>query len=282
MKSVKSVLDIIKSGSSFLADKSIESPRLNMELMLCSVLNCERISLYTNHDRPLNENEVSELRNMVKRRAKREPLQYILGKTAFLDFDILLDNSNVLIPRPETEQLCELASELFEKNTPLEILDIGCGSGCISIALAKSYPKANVTGIDISEDAVLLSRKNAANNNIQNAAFFAINIFEIDKNKKYDLILSNPPYISLPEYAELEPELSFEPKKSLTDGSDGLTFYRFYVSIYKSILADGGIFVLEIAYNQGEIVRKMFLDAGYEAKIIKDFAGCDRIIVGNC
>ncbi|MES2765675.1 MAG: HemK/PrmC family methyltransferase, partial [Bacteroidota bacterium] len=167
MQKVWTVLDIINWGKDFFAQKSIDSPRLTIELMLCEVLKIRRIDLYAQFDRPLKDDELARLREMAKRRAGREPLQYILGNTEFYGLPLIVDPS-VLIPRPETEILVETVLKTFKnsENKVLKILDIGTGSGCIAVALAVNLPQAEITAVDISEEALEIARQNAKLNSV--------------------------------------------------------------------------------------------------------------------
>jgi release factor glutamine methyltransferase len=243
------------------------------------------MNLYLNFDKPLVQNELDILREFVKRRITREPLQYIIGETEFMGLPFKV-NSHVLIPRPETELLVEEALK-FAKEKPdkfFNILDIGSGSGNISVSLAKLIPNSFVTAIDCNQQALLLGAENAEINGVSgNINFLHYDI--LGENPlpkiKFEIIVSNPPYISLPEYDELEPELKYEPKSALTDLNDGLSFYRRITSIGKQILNPDGLIAVEIAYNQSDKVFSLFQNAGYSSiKILKDYSNIDRIITG--
>lgn len=276
------MIDIIRWGTDYFTEKNIDSPRLTIELLLCKILECERISLYTNFEKPLSDDELYRLRELIKRRIKREPLQFILGKTKFYDSDLFLNNSTI-VPRPETELLVEYADKIIKSNPEIEyILDIGTGSGCTAIPLAKRYPDKNFHAIDINPKALILAEKNAIYNGLKNINFYELDILKMTPNQKFDLIISNPPYISQVEYQILEPEvLYYEPKEALTDNSDGLTFYRRFSEIFREILESNGKFILEIAYNQSDEVFQLFNQKGYKVNFFKDWNSINRIVFGS-
>jgi len=284
MQKIWTVLDIINWGKDFFAQKEIDSPRLTIELMLCEVLKVRRIDLYAQYDRPLKDAELKILREMTKRRAAREPLQYILGNTEFygLPFEV---KPGVLIPRPETEILVEaVVSENKNKSEEvIKILDIGTGSGCIAIALASRFPHAEVTATDISEEALDIARQNAQLNNIQNVTFLKSDILkDLPEGAPFDLIVSNPPYIPTEEMVELEPELlQHEPKEALTDNADGFTFYKRFASVFKMLLKSEGKFYCEIGHGQAERIEAGFKRGGYSVEIIADLEKIPRVVVGK-
>lgn len=272
------VINIIRQGSEYLSKHGIENPRLNVELLLCKVLNLQRLDLYLKHDMPLGEQEIELMRQLLRRRARHEPLQYLIAHQQFIDIDLYIDE-NVLIPRPETELLARKAEDLISERSYKKILDIGTGSGCIAIYLAKKFPQVDIIGIDINEKAISIAERNALLHNITNIKFYKSDILKIKPKQKYDLIVSNPPYISKEEYLKLEPELFFEPKDALTDLSDGFTFYRRYAEIFKDILNRNGAFLLELVANSSQKMKEIFSD--YKIKFYKDFAEHERILFGE-
>lgn len=281
-KKIWTILDLLQWGTIFFSDKKIESPRLNIELLICSVLNIERIELYLQFDRPLKQDELAELRQKVIKRASGYPLQYIVGFSNFLGYKIKVNESG-LIPRPETEILVNSVVENTDKNKKLKILDIGTGSGCIAIALAKKLPNSEITAIDISIDALNLAKENSILNNVTNVKFIRHNIFEgIILNEKYDIICSNPPYISKNEYLTLETTVrKYEPKIALTDESDGLQFYRLFSKIFPEILNDEGCFYLEIGFGQFKDLINIFSFNKYKISFVKDYNSFERVLIGN-
>jgi release factor glutamine methyltransferase len=278
------VLEIIRRTSEFFRTKDIDSPRLTIELMLCEVLGCNRVGLYLHHDKPLQNGELELLRSMVKRRGKREPLQYVLGSTEFYGMTFKV-SPGVLIPRPETELLVDLAKKYIENsgNTALQILDVGTGSGCIAIALAKCFPAAKVTAIDVSAQALEIAKKNAALNEALNIIFAETDIISgWVGTDKFDVIVSNPPYISVSDSKSLQLEVGlFEPLPALTDNADGLTFYRRFAALFPAILSETGRFFVEIGFGQAEAVGAIFSTAGFAVEFYNDYAGIPRIAAGS-
>lgn len=278
MEKIWTIIELLRWGTEFFDKHSIDDARLNIELMLCQVLSLSRIELYSKFDKPLNPDELSLLRDFVKRRSKREPLQYILGGQQFIDLNIHL-SPDVLIPRPETEILADEAVKYIKKNNYSEILDIGTGSGCIALHIAKCCPQAHITAIDISPEAIEIAKKNAELNKLENVSFFVSDILKTSPKKHYDMIISNPPYISIDDLAELDEELKYEPQSALTDNSDGLTFYKRFSEFFATSINSGGMFMLELGKGQYEPVQKMYKE--FEIGIIKDYSGIERIIFGK-
>jgi release factor glutamine methyltransferase len=223
------ILDILKVTEELFAKNNISKPRLNAELLLCGALKTKRINLYLDFEKPLNETELAVYRSMVKRRINREPLQYILGEAEFYGLKFFI-NRSVLIPRQETELLVDKTLEIIstQRLENPKILDIGTGSGCISIAAA-SRVLCSIRAIDISREAVKTAQANSDLNNTSSRIEFIQKDF-INDNESfngYNLVISNPPYIAEFEINTLEPEVKdYEPKSALSDNSDGLSFYR--------------------------------------------------------
>ena len=278
------VLDLITWAKDWMGKKGVESPRLNAELMLCKILGWQRLDLYTRFDRPLVQDELAKFKSWIKRRVGREPLQYILGDVDFLGLNLIV-NPSVLIPRPETEMMAEKIIDYYSLSEPKNILDIGTGSGALALSLAQKFVSSEVLGIDISSEAIETAKENASINNINNIKFSVLNILDkTEKNilsQKYDLIVSNPPYISTEDFANLEPELkNHEPKIALTDNQDGLLFYRKFAEIFDSILTKNGKFFLEIGKSQESMISEMFANQNYNIKIHSDLFGVNRFIEG--
>jgi len=231
------VLEAINLSTEFLEKKEIESPRINAELLLAHALNCKRLDLYLSYDRPLNEDEVKLYREFIRRRIKSEPLQYIIGKVEFygIEFNV---NPSVLIPRQETEILVETIINSVNKDGSLKILDVGVGSGNISISLAKHLPYSKITATDISEQALETAKANAEMNNVlEKINFIKHDILSHNLNDEFDIVVSNPPYISREEFPQLKDELKvYEPQNALTDFSDGLNYYRIISSKAKEFV----------------------------------------------
>lgn len=279
------VLEALNLSTDYLNKKGIESARLNAELMLAHILNCKRLELYLMFDRPLDEVELQNYRNFLSRRAQREPLQYIIGEVEFFNIRLKV-NRNVLIPRPETELLVEKIINDFKEKQDFRFLDIGVGSGNISIALLKNIGQANAVAIDISEDALALAKENSYLNEVENRiSFYKFDIMKDDIKSfgKFDLIISNPPYVSAEDYETLEPELKvYEPKIALTDSYNGLTFYRKIIEQSSFLLNERGKLYFELGKGQYNEVKRMMDEKGFmDIKIIKDYQGIERIVCGE-
>jgi release factor glutamine methyltransferase len=278
------VLEAINLSSEYLMKKGIESPRFNAEMLLAHVLNSKRLNLYLAFDKPLREEELSEYRELLKRRSRFEPLQYILGSVEFFGLKFKV-NSSVLIPRPETEILIESIIE-FNGNNPAEILDIGTGSGNIAVSLAKNLPQLNITAIDISEDAINLACENIKLNEVRNVRLIQYDILNPDMELfkgKFDIIVSNPPYVSSEEFPNLAPELKvYEPKDALTDFSDGLKFYREISHSAKILLKPEGKIFFEMGKGLHENVKEILEKNGFKKiQIKKDLQNIERVIFGE-
>jgi len=269
---------LITWGADYFKQKGVDSPRLTMELMLSHVLKLTRFELYLQFDRPLTEPELAELRSMVKRRAMREPLQYILGEAHFYKrvFEV---NPSVLIPRPETELLVE---EALRRSHSLRCLDVGTGSGCIGITMALERPETEVVAIDVSEEALEVARRNAERLGARNISFERADFFDdmaVRSLGSFDLVISNPPYISSAEIPGLEPEVrDHEPSVALTDGADGFRFYHRFLEFAPRLLRDGASLFLEIGYGQARQLTTLFRGAGFEVDILTDLDRVERIL----
>jgi release factor glutamine methyltransferase len=273
------ILDIINWSKDYFEKKNVDSPRLTIELILCNVLNLARVDLYTSFDKPLKQNELDSIKSMINKRIERIPLQYIFGQVEFYDLNFFV-NSDVLIPRPETEEIVDLIIKDANKEKELNILDIGTGSGCIALSLASKLNNANINAIDFSIPALKIAKQNKDNLNIDNVKLIHADIIKTIPKKKYDIVVSNPPYISTSEMNTLEQELTYEPEIALTDYSDGLEFYRRFVTIFKDILSTNGMFYLEINNNLSNEILKMFRDQ-YDVELIYDISENPRIIKGS-
>jgi len=278
-KRIWTILDIINWGTQYLRSKSFDSPRLFIELILSKALSLSRVELYLNYEKPLTNEELSNIKSYIKRLLAGEPIQYILEEAQFLKFNLKIQNK-VFIPRPETEILVATVIELFKdyRNEQLRILDIGCGSGAISIALADFFCKSKIIAIDIDSKAIEQTQANAISYNLTNIECYNMDILNSTPDCCFDIIVSNPPYIPLEEYNTLPQHIKKEPKHSLTDGADGLTFYRRFSEIFENILAPKGSFFLEVGWNQAENVASIFREKGYDILIKNDFQKIKRIV----
>ena len=213
--------------------------------------------------------------DILKRRLNREPLQYILGKVSFFDVEILV-KKNVLIPRFDTEVVCEKANELLKDG--FRVADICCGSGCIGLSLAK-HKDIILDCFDISNDAISLTKENANNLGITNVNVYQRDVFSsnfLENCPKYDLIISNPPYIETKEIENLQEEVKNEPILALDGGEDGLLFYRRILELSSNMLNKDGYIIFEIGYNQGDAIKNICRMNDYSCVVFKDYGGNDR------
>ncbi|MBI5476070.1 MAG: peptide chain release factor N(5)-glutamine methyltransferase [Ignavibacteriales bacterium] len=283
-----SILKLIEWSTNYLIQKGIDEARLNTELMLGHVLNLKRIELYLHYDMILSETELSHFKNLFKKRLTKEPLQYILGYTEFMGIRINVTPA-VLIPRPETEILVEAIIKKLKssKKSNNKIFEIGTGSGCIAVSLAKYLPDISITAIDKSTSALEVAKQNASDSNVNNKIKFIESDF-LSQNYDspgglYDVIVSNPPYIHQDEIDSLEAEVkNFEPENAYTDHSDGLTFYKAISLNGKNMLINGGLIFVEVGYNQGQTVKNIFQSDGYRnIKLINDYNGIGRVVIAE-
>lgn len=270
-------------SASYLQEKGFDDARLNVELLICHTLKYKnRIDLYLHHDKPLLETELNSFKELFKRRLNREPLQYIIGEAEFMGLRFKVDK-RVLIPRPETEILVEAVIETC-KNYPdkIDILDIGVGSGNLTVSLSKFIPVAIVTAIDASRPAIEVAKTNVAANGVSDRIDLKqLNIFDdVSILPRFDIVVSNPPYISRNEFLGIQEEIRlYEPHSATTDNSDGLTYHRRIADVARSLFKENGWLFLEIAYNQSAEVTKICSDFGYhKIETIRDYGGNDRVI----
>jgi release factor glutamine methyltransferase len=277
------LIDLLNTTSDYFKAKNIENPRLNAELLLGHVLKMKRVNLYVEFERIISNTELSTYRELVSRRITHEPLQYIIGQTEFMGLPFNV-NPSVLIPRPETEILCETVLALKDGLTnPVSVLDIGTGSGCLAVSLAHFWPGAKVSGIDINEKTLEAARSNAKLNKTDNAFFFNSDIFnwpDLEMQQEYSVVVSNPPYIKKDEMTTLQPEVKdFEPAEALTDFADGMKFYSHFFTLVEQGLLKCTYFVLEMSGLQPEkIVDEAKSRKFGNIEVIKDLTGIDRVL----
>jgi len=273
------ILDVINKTTPYFEKAGIESPRLTIELLLAHLLKRKRLELYLEFERELEENTLESLREMVKRRAAGEPVQYITGEAEFCGLRFAVD-CRVLIPRPETELLVEAVVE----RKPSKIVDVGTGSGCIAVALAKELPSAEVTGIDASLEALEVATANVKRHGLEKKVRLLPGdlLQKLPDSFTADAIVSNPPYIASGELAKLPREVKdFEPVRALVAGEDGLEVIRRLVMTAKRFLSSpNGFVALEMGAGQRAAVEELFVGAGYTvAQVLKDLQGHERVIV---
>ncbi len=271
-------LKVLTWTREYLTAKGVENARLEAEWLLCAATGLDRVGLYLNYDRPLSDAELAAYRAMVGRRARREPLQHILGTQEFcgLEFEVTPD---VLIPRHDTETLVsEALTRLPEART---VLDIGTGSGCIAVTLASRLPGATVAAIDISEAALAVARRNGLKHGV-NVEFLAGSLLEPVAGRRFALIVSNPPYIPSADIAGLEPEVrDYEPLGALDGGKDGLDAYRSLIPAALACLDRGGWLMVEVGIGQAAAVVALFTTSGFaEIFTARDPGGIERVVGG--
>ena len=279
------VLESINLSAQYLSQKGIESPRINAELLLANILGCKRLDLYLSFERPLSEAEIQKYREHIKRRGNFEPLQYIVGKVEFYSLELKV-NPSVLIPRPESELLVENILDPFPKEEKLIVLDIGCGSGNIAIALAVNLPQSKIVSTDISDEALLIAKENSERHNVSGRIkFVKHNILKNDLNNfpMFDIVVSNPPYVSKESFSSLQKEIKdYEPGIAVTDEKDGLTFYREISAKISIKLKEKGKLFFEVAQGQSEEVVEIMAKNNFKNfGIIKDYQNIDRVIFGE-
>jgi len=295
------VLDVIQRSAEFLTKRGLDSPRLQAELLVAHVLRMRRLDLYLNFDRLLTTAELEILRGLIQRRSQREPLQLITGSTSFCGLEICV-NQHVLIPRPETEILAELgwqflnqisleretavrASEGIESIGPSgsTALDFGTGTGCLAIALAVNSAGVCVTAVDVSEQSIELATQNAMRHEVvQRVRFFHGDGFKALPNEaRFDLIVSNPPYIPTAEIDLLQPEVrDHEPREALDGGPDGLDFYRRLSVEATPFLWSSGKMMLEIGDDQAERLCALFEKQNWIVeRVVSDYTQRPRILI---
>lgn len=269
----KTISEILNKSINRLKKYNIENSIINAEQLISHVLGINKTDLYLNSKDVLNREKSDLIEQLVIRRTKHEPLQYIIGETEFYGCKIKV-NPDVLIPRPETELLVEkVLQEDFDS-----ILEIGTGSGAIAIVLAKQMKNVQIEASDISEKALNIAGQNAELNNVS-INFIQSDIFENIKGK-YDIIVSNPPYISKKEYDNLAPEIrDYEPEISLLAKDEGLFYYKKVLENAKDYLTDKGKIYFEIGYDQAEKIREIAKENGFdEISVFQDLNGFDRIM----
>lgn len=271
------IREIQEKTVGYFAGKGVPNPKLDADLLIAHVLGLKRLDLYLDIERPLTDAQLSVLRPLVKRRAAREPLQYVLGTTEFCGMKLKVD-SRALIPRQETEELVEQIRDRIVA-APQRILDLGTGSGAIAIALAITYPEAEVWATDQSEAALELANENAQSHVFGKPIQFRPGSWwdAIPQGTRFDLIVSNPPYLTEAEMQTAEPEVvANEPSDALVAGADGLGDLRQIIAAARSHLKDGGMLALETGIAQHEALGQFCAEAGLKGQGIADMSGRPR------
>ena len=280
------VLQLLKWAADYFASHQIHPPRPTAELLLAHILGFNRVDLYIQYDRPLNPRELAAFKDVIKRRLRGEPVAYIVGERGFWSLDLHV-TPDVLIPRPETETLVETALDLLPETPvgePKRVLDLGTGSGAIVLALAMERPGHWFYAVDRSWMALKVADKNARKYGLKETVrFVCADWFDglAEKQKGFDLIVSNPPYVRRAEIDELAVDVSkYEPREALDGGPDGLDLIRILVRRAPTFVRPAGWLVFEIGYDQAEGVQRLMSATGAyeEMAVIKDYNGHDRVI----
>ena len=283
------VLEAIQRSTDFLTKKGVESSRLQTELLLAHLLRQPRMRLYLEFERVLTPAEVDGFRELIKRRGQREPLQHIVGSTSFCGLEIAVSR-DVLIPRPETELLAErgwtfLNQLSTNKHQPPTVMDFGTGSGCLAIALASKCPAAEVYAVDISPEALALARQNAARHGLAERIRFlqGDGFAALPAGTRFDLIISNPPYVLSGEIASLQPEVrDYDPHRALDGGADGLDYGRRLALEAARFLRPDGRVMLELGDGQAEPLREILQQQMWIVEAVEeDYTHRPRIMVAR-
>jgi release factor glutamine methyltransferase len=276
------IKSILNEGISILQKNKIPNPQLDSEILLSSSIKRDKKHIILNPKEILNSVESDKFKSLIERRKKGEPIAYLINKKEFWKDEFFV-NKDVLIPRPDTELIIEQVLKIYSKDVQLQVLDIGTGSGCILLSLLKERPNFYGTGIDISKKSINVSKLNANQLNLINRVKFFHSSVDNFKIGKYDLIVSNPPYIELLNLKYLEKDIvNFEPKLALSGGLDGFLKIRKIINKAKTLIKKNGKFILEIGFNQKNKVKEILKEEGFYAnKAIRDYGNNDRCIVST-
>lgn len=277
------IVTVITRSSEFLAKHEVPSPRYETDLLLCHVLQMDRMSLYQNFDKPLSQAELDSLRGLLKRRANREPMAWILGKKGFYEDEFIV-TKGVLCPRPDTETLVQTVIDYIPKDDNIVyVADIGCGSGCVGLSIAKARPNVRLFAVDIAPEALDCTKKNTEALGLQNNVAILKGAFlqPIPANRQIDIVVSNPPYIPSNDIDDLEPEVSIhEPRIALDGGLDGLAVYN--VLIPKAADRAKKAVAVEVGIGQAEKVAALMKQSGLRnIQIIHDLGKVQRVVFGQ-
>ncbi len=273
------VLEVLQSTTGYFQKRNIDSPRLNAEHLLGHVLGRKRMELYLDFERRLRESELAPLRELVKRRGAGEPLQHLLGTVEFCGRSFRCDK-RALVPRPETEQLVELLISRFKSEVACSrMIDVGTGSGVIALTLAAEFPKAEIVGADISEDALILARENAERLGlVDRVRFLRSNLLE-NVQPNFDLIVANLPYVSTEDRQNLSREVLHDPEVALFSGARGDELVRELIAQAPSWLRPGGMLAMEIGIGQGETLVAAVAEKNYrDIWTEKDYSAVIRFL----
>ncbi len=283
MDKIWTIKNILDWTGNYFKKKNISSPRLNAEMIVSNVLKCSRIELYLKYNQVLPQDKLSRIRELIKKRATHYPLQYLLGETEFYGHRIFVDE-NVLIPRPETEILVDKVIEYIKNNNVANILEIGTGTGIISIAISLYFRdkerELQIIAADISDEALRNAKKNIDFHNITNISLLKSDLFESIQGK-YDLIISNPPYISEEELKISDKEITdFEPRYALVGGKVGIEYYQNILQSAGHYISEQGKIFFEIGSGQSRAIQQIAQDSKFRViSIFKDYNNRDRVVL---
>jgi release factor glutamine methyltransferase len=279
---VIALVEVLQKSAALFKQKGIDSPRLDAELIVGDVLGLDRVALYLQHDRPLGESEVDRIRELVRRRARREPLAYVLGHREFWSLDLVV-RPGVLVPRPDTETLVEAALALVPEGERFYVADVGTGSGAVALAIAKERPEVRVFATDLSDEALRVAKENATRLDLADRVAVLKGAFldPIPTDRPIDLVVSNPPYVPSADIAALMPDVrDHEPRLALDGGPDGLDVIRALITA-ASARARRAV-ALEVGQGQAPAVADLLSNAGFrDVAMYKDLAGIDRVVTGR-
>lgn len=269
----------LKKAKAYLNSKGIHSSSIDAEVILMCVLNKEKSYLYTYPEKLLNKSEEEAFLRLLRLRGKRYPLAYVVGEKEFYGFSFYVEKG-VFCPRPETELIIDELKALFKYDEFFDLYEIGCGTGIISISIAKIFKNANIICCDISSRALEVTEKNIERHQVKdrvkllNGAFF-----DAAKGKFFDIVVSNPPYLSRNDYLEAAPEVRKEPRKALMSRDKGLAAIKKIIKESHRYLKKEGIVLLEIGHGQGEIIKNYAEKSGFKCLIKNDLAGFERLAI---
>ena len=274
--------NILKEGIDILQKNKIANPQLDSEILLSNSIKRDKKHIILNPKEVLNSEQLGKFKSLIERRKKGEPIAYLINKKEFWKDEFFV-NKDVLIPRPDSELIIEQVLKINSKDNQLQILDIGTGSGCILLSILKERSNFYGTGIDISKKSINVSKFNAKQLNLTNRVKFFHSSVDNFNNGKYDIIVSNPPYIEQLSLKYLEKDVvNFEPKLALSGGFDGFSKIRKVINKASILIKKNGKFILEIGFNQKNKVIKILKEEGfYVNKAIKDYGNNDRCIIST-
>jgi release factor glutamine methyltransferase len=272
---MSTVLETLDGGTRYLEKRGVDDARRNMQMLVAHQLGCTRMDLYLRFDQPLGEADLAPLRELLKQRGERVPLQHLLGTVWFHGQEFKTD-ARALIPRPETEELVEMLLKLSGLPENAGVLDMGCGSGVLGLSLALAKPSWQVTLADVSDEALALSRENAERLDLEGVAFVQSDLFS-NIEGDFDLIVANLPYVPETDRKDLAPEVLHDPDLALFGGADGLDVIRRFIPEAFARLRPGGYVALEIGYDQASQVASLLKNHGFtDVEVKSDLSGIAR------